>query len=292
MKSKFIIFLLSLVLLSSYAAGQGVINSDSRIKTLVYNENDVFSILTVFGYQSNIEFSKNEEITTISLGDKVGWQVVPSGRRLFIRAQEDGAHTNMTVITNKRAYQFDLKSSEDGELVPSEELSYVIRFYYPDEQNNQTPPSIAPLQSAEPIPTSSPRTPQITATPITPATPVTMTPPAAKEISAPVITGHLVPPTTAQAKSEKENRNFNYTFTGNPAYAPEKVYDDGKDTYVKLPAKYVFGAKFFSDAPKPKTPLNATRHAEEGYLIQDVHKTFTIMFNDGQSISVYNENMM
>ena len=80
------------------------ITSDSRIKTFVYNPNEVFTITTHYGYQSNIEFGPKETIDTISVGDRVGWQIIPAGRRLFIRAMEENAHTNMTIVTNMRAY--------------------------------------------------------------------------------------------------------------------------------------------------------------------------------------------
>ena len=42
--------------------------SDSRIKTFVYNENDVYKLKTHYGYQSNIEFSRAESIETVSVG--------------------------------------------------------------------------------------------------------------------------------------------------------------------------------------------------------------------------------
>jgi len=117
------------------------VTTDSRIKTLVYNENEVFNVITHYGYQSNIEFGTQEEIDTISLGDKVPFQVIPAGRRLFIRAQTVNARTNMTVITNKRTYQFDL-ASVPAPVMPNEELVYVIRFYYPDDKKNSVIPQI------------------------------------------------------------------------------------------------------------------------------------------------------
>ena len=122
--------------------------TDSRIKTLVYNENDVYRLVTHYGYQSNIEFSSRESIETISLGDRVGWQVVPAGRRLFIRPLTEDGHTNMTVITNKHAYQFDLYSGS-GQLKPAEDVAYVVRFYYPDDDRNAAPPMIAAPTNAE-----------------------------------------------------------------------------------------------------------------------------------------------
>lgn len=125
--------------------------TDSRIKTFVYNEYDVYSIYTQYGYQTNLEFAHNEEIVTVSVGDRIGWQIVPVGHRLFIRPMEEGARTNMTVITTERAYQFDLTSSKSEKLKPSEELSYVVRFYYPEEDERlrlSPPPAPTAPQSA------------------------------------------------------------------------------------------------------------------------------------------------
>ena len=140
------------------------ITTDSRIKTFVYNENDVYRLTTHYGYQLNIEFGKKERIQTISVGDRAGWQIVPSGQRLFVRAMQDKAHTNMTVVTNKRAYQFDLYSAQPNNK-GWDELVYVVRFYYPDDQKPAGAPnqSFSPngMSSAQPMqfPTSTPSMP-------------------------------------------------------------------------------------------------------------------------------------
>lgn len=106
--------------------------SDSRVKTFVYNENEIFPIYTQYGYQTNIEFGLGEDIQTISVGDRVSWQIIPAGRRLFIQTIQENAHTNLTVVTNRRAYQFDLRSV-NGKKTDEDKLVYVARFYYPDE---------------------------------------------------------------------------------------------------------------------------------------------------------------
>jgi type IV secretion system protein VirB9 len=111
------------------------LTTDSRIKTLIYNENDVYRLVIHFGYQSSIEFGKGEEVQTISLGDSYSWKITPVGRRIFIKTMEPNAHTNMTVITNKRTYEFDLITRLPEEKV-DEELIYVLRFYYPE--NNKS----------------------------------------------------------------------------------------------------------------------------------------------------------
>lgn len=102
---------------------------DNRIKTYVYNANEVYLLLVHFGYQSHIEFAKGEEIATISLGDSYAWSLTPLDNRLFIKAMEKNIRTNMTIITNKRTYQFDLVSKELSN--DNDQLVYVVRFFYP-----------------------------------------------------------------------------------------------------------------------------------------------------------------
>ena len=104
---------------------------DSRIKTFVYSENEIFPIVLHYGYQTAIEFGKDEAIQTYSVGNQFVWQFSAVGRTLFIRPLEDNIVTNMTVLTNKRRYYFELYSrlaSSSGD----EEIAYVVRFFYPD----------------------------------------------------------------------------------------------------------------------------------------------------------------
>lgn len=111
------------------------ITTDNRVKTYVFNENEIYPLVIFYGYQTSIELAHGEEVVTISTGDSYAWQITPVGRRIFIKPLEENMHTNMTVITNRRAYQFDLFSKKiSGEF--NNELVYVMRFYYP-EMNDQ-----------------------------------------------------------------------------------------------------------------------------------------------------------
>lgn len=134
--------LFSVCLLSvqrSYAAMPVV--SDSRIKTFVYSDSEVFQVVLHYGYQSNIEFSKDEEVDTISMGNSYSWQVTPVGNRIFLKPLEPEAHTNMTVITNKHTYQFDISSRSPEDAGADDQLVYVVRFYYPDQEDFDAPPT-------------------------------------------------------------------------------------------------------------------------------------------------------
>jgi type IV secretion system protein VirB9 len=106
------------------------LTTDNRIKTYVYSPNEVYLLVLHFGFQSSIEFAKNESIETITMGDSYPWKITPLGNRLFIKPMEKNIRTNMTIITNRRTYQFDIvaKTLEDGD---ENNLVYVMRFQYP-----------------------------------------------------------------------------------------------------------------------------------------------------------------
>ena len=145
------IFIFSL-LAASNSFAQTPITTDSRIRTLVYNPNEVYEIKFFYNYQSFIEFSEDEEIEMISIGEAFAWRLTPAGKRLFIRPLEVAAHTNMTIITNKRTYHFDIRSDEfNGKA--DEDLVYTIRFFYPQiGQPLPIPPQLAVANPAKVAP--------------------------------------------------------------------------------------------------------------------------------------------
>jgi type IV secretion system protein VirB9 len=105
---------------------------DSRIRVIVYSPDDVFKFTGYYGYQASIELAKDEEIVSISMGDTTAWQIVPAGFRLFIKPMEQDATTNMTMITNKRTYFFELYA-EEADDIRDPDMVFNVRFIYPDE---------------------------------------------------------------------------------------------------------------------------------------------------------------
>ena len=141
-----------IVLVALPCNAQTPITTDSRIRTLVYNPNEVYELKFYYNYQSFIEFSEDEEIEMISVGEAFAWRLTPAGKRLFIRPLEIAAHTNMTIITNRRIYHFDIRSDEfTGKA--DEDLVYTVRFFYPQiGQPLPMPPQLAvPNVAARPL---------------------------------------------------------------------------------------------------------------------------------------------
>ena len=189
------------------------ITTDSRIKTLVYNANEVYQLKFHYGYQSFIEFGEDESIEMISIGESFAWRLTPAGRRLFVRPLEIAAHTNMTIITNRRTYQFDIRSGEyDGRA--DEQLVYVVRFFYPSL--NPTKP--VPATLSQPNPGAFKK--------VVPAPQRNVirspSPPARIDRK---LTGVLA------LNNADNNINFDYQFAGNaPDITPIKVFDNGQET--------------------------------------------------------------
>ena len=128
-----IILTLLLIFTSSFGvaySNDAPLTTDNRIQTYVYSPNEVYLLVLHFGFQSSIEFAKNESIETITVGDSYAWKITPLDNRLFIKPLERNIRTNMTIITNRRTYQFDIvaKDLEDGD---EKDLVYVMRFQYP-----------------------------------------------------------------------------------------------------------------------------------------------------------------
>jgi len=106
---------------------QGV---DSRIHTIMYGEHEVFKFTGHYGYQSSIIFESGEKILTISMGDSIPWQITPSGNRIFLKPIDQDAQTNMTVLTNKRRYLFELHAEEALD-INDPALIWEMQFIYP-----------------------------------------------------------------------------------------------------------------------------------------------------------------
>ncbi|MDO7843136.1 TrbG/VirB9 family P-type conjugative transfer protein [Sphingomonas immobilis] len=102
---------------------------DPRIQTVRYDPGEVVQLQVTPGYLLTIEFSADERIETVALGDSNAWQVTPSKRadHLFIKPRQPGITTNMTVVTDARSYSFVLTPAYG----PLPDMPFTVRFEYP-----------------------------------------------------------------------------------------------------------------------------------------------------------------
>lgn len=134
--------LLALCLASAALPTSPAHAGDARLVTRSYNANEVVRIEGHLSVQAAISFGEGELIENVAVGDSAAWQITPNKRAdvLFVKPLAGNARTNMTVLTSKRTYFFDLVASAGAKPV------YMLRFAYADEKPkavataNATPP--------------------------------------------------------------------------------------------------------------------------------------------------------
>ena len=101
--------------------------ADPRLVTVPFDPDRVVRIDSRTGVQSTIAFHPDEHIENVAVGDSAAWQVTPNKRAnlLFVKPLSARARTNMTVVTDRHTYLFDLVASAANPV-------YVLRFKYPD----------------------------------------------------------------------------------------------------------------------------------------------------------------
>src|SRR4051794_22912579 len=75
--------------------------ADSRIRTAVYDGNEVYRIQGFVGYEIDIQFEPGESFVGIGTGDVEGVSFVSQDNHLFIKPKAKRVSTNLTVITTR-----------------------------------------------------------------------------------------------------------------------------------------------------------------------------------------------
>lgn len=111
---------------------------DPRVRVVEYNPMNVVRLATFYGVSTHIQFADDEVIKDVAIGDDQAWKVVDRRNHLFIKPQALKADTNVTVITDRRAYQFALtvqqRSRKDATAWADPNLIFSLRFRYPDDE--------------------------------------------------------------------------------------------------------------------------------------------------------------
>jgi len=118
--------------------------NDPRLVQRLYDPAQVVMIEAKANVQATIAFEEGEHIENVAIGDSANWQITPNKRAnlLFVKPLSPRASTNMTVVTDKRTYLFDLVAKPDAQAL------YVLNFTYPkdpaDEAESETKLAEAP----------------------------------------------------------------------------------------------------------------------------------------------------
>ena len=103
-------------------------STDARIRTAVYDADQVYTIETDLLHSTTITLGPGERFAAVVVGDTESFQVDPIpelGHVLTIKPHVAGAATNMTVVTDARTYNFHLREGR------SSAQFFEVRFAYP-----------------------------------------------------------------------------------------------------------------------------------------------------------------
>lgn len=105
---------------------------DNRVRTVNYHPDEVYRVNSHYGYTLLIQLDPSEDIQSgaVAMGDPGAWKATPVRNNLFLKPTAPQASTNLTVVTNKRTYTFDLqavKGNRDAKM-------YMVRFEYPAQE--------------------------------------------------------------------------------------------------------------------------------------------------------------
>jgi type IV secretion system protein VirB9 len=138
--------------------------ADSHVRIQAYDRDTVVVAPCAADRELMIEFAPGEHIENVAVGDASHWQVTPNRRAelLFVKALYTTGRSNMTVVTDRRRYLFDLVATPVTARAPV----YDLRFAYKDEPpvtatvTVTEPPAPAPpgpAAAAQPDPSVAPR---------------------------------------------------------------------------------------------------------------------------------------
>ena len=106
-------------------------DTDPRIRTAMYNPNEVYRLSGFVGYHVDLEFEPDESFVGISAGDPEALTYSAHDNVLTLRPKAPTAQMNLTVTTTKRRYYFDYTIYSRTPNRFGDEVMYAVRFSYP-----------------------------------------------------------------------------------------------------------------------------------------------------------------
>lgn len=220
----------SLALALAVPAAAPLSAQDSRLQTLVYDADAVVRIDGKVKVQTTIKFAPDEVIENVAIGDSAAWQVQPNKAQtiIFVKPLEPSARTNMTVVTDKRTYLFDLVAS------PKSAALYVLQFRYPELEKAAEEARLAAIAEAE-------AQAQLAAAAPDPATGL---------------------PAGIGNPADPSKLNFEWASAGTPELLPSRTYDDGEAVFLTWAPGAPIPAILVTNAEGDEGPVNYTTRGD------------------------------
>ena len=246
--------LTAMALLAGLAAGAATLPPDGpldrRVRTADYRDGEVYKITGFFGFHALLMFQDDERVEKVA-GFEKGWSIDNLGNKLLVHPRVDDADSNLTVVTSRRVYFFELTVKPFPKAYASQaddpDQTFGLRFRYPEEEARAVR--------------------------------------AAAAASAAAATLHQ----PLRARPVKAT-HWNYSYMGAEAIRPYQVWDDGSFTYFRFYAQQDLPAFFVINDDGSESVVNkGVERDGDTVVVQRVGRQFVLRM--GQSVTcIYNED--
>lgn len=184
------------------------LRGDSRLVQFHYDADNTYLVLSKPKAVTHIQLAADEVITSIAAGDTSAWELTPTKNRkhLFVKPKFEDIDTSMTILTDKRTYQFVLRSTGDGK-----KWYQRVSWMYDTEMVLDEDPVIKAAVSEGP------------------------SKPSADEKQANASTNSTDLCAANGTGIRPDALRFRYEIKGEAAFKPQVVFDDGRFTYFRMP---------------------------------------------------------
>jgi len=205
---------------------------DTRVREVVYNPRDVVRIIGAYGYSTQICFAEDEVIEHTVVGDTLAWSIDPieGANLLFIKPKEQNANTNMTVVTNKRTYDFELVAAAAEE----RRAYFKVSFKYPAEDQRTRDALLERTEQALKVARQE------------------------QAILRTQLDNAVALANTLRAAEIPVRRNLNYWWAGDAKIKPDEAFDDGTFTYIRFRGQREFPAVYLERERGKESLVNTT----------------------------------
>jgi type IV secretory pathway VirB9-like protein len=191
--------------------------ADPRLVVFPYDRNALYSVNAYFGLYTHLEFDEGEEIVGAYVNDETEFEmkVARTGHDVMIRPRNRGAVGSLTIITDRRRYEFDLldvsgcaEASEPVQRYQRVSFTYLDGVYEPSRTGRGSSPNseLGARQGALPSMRTN------------------------SDIGEQATAGTAA----AEWQVRLDQLNTNYNIEGAAEISPVSVMDDGRRTIIKF----------------------------------------------------------
>ena len=116
--------------LSAPSASAPATVHDPRIRYVRYQSGRVYRLRGYVGYEIDLQFAPTERFVGLGVGDGKAIKIAAAANHLFIKPVAAPVATDMTVLTNRRAYVFHYRVSSSRAPQRAAPIVYALRFEY------------------------------------------------------------------------------------------------------------------------------------------------------------------